>query len=497
MSPPALFQAVEAVVVMTDPATDGLRNLLQDVAAFVADYVVLGEHERVAITLWIAHTYAIDAAVATPYLHITSAEKASGKTRTLEVLNALCRKPHLTTNISVSALFRLAAQEQPTLLIDEVDGIFYEKGGDKEELRSLLCGGYIRGASAIRVGGNNRDEVQHFETFCPKVLAGLREIPDTLASRSIRIGLKKKTKGEPVERFRRRDVAPLKEALCARLDEWSAGPVIDRLREARPFLPDELGDRAADVWEPLLAIADEAGDDWGRIARQAACVLMREPDGEQQSFGVQLLASIRDVFADKENPDSLATAALLDLLRQMEEAPWDAYGHGKGLDALSLAKLLKLYGIKSENLRDEEGKQQKSYRRSGFADAWERHLPAHTLEHASHPSHPSHPAIHAENARPVSVASPSQKSQDDPSCDGSDDLCYGSDDLCYGKDDPANPHGYSDATDATDATDIPGYEGTPAACGIDGHTTWTTHMGLIRCRTCQPPAISTAEQLPL
>ena len=61
-----------------------------------------------------------------------------------------------------------------------------------------------------------------------------------------------------------------------------------------------------------------------------------------------------------------------------------------------------------------------------------------------------------------------------------------------------DPHdGQCSFTDATDVTDIPGYEGTPAACGIDGHTTWTTHMGLIRCRTCQPPAISTAEQLPL
>ena len=260
---------------MTDPATDGLRNLLQDVAAFVADYVVLGEHERVAMTLHIAHTWAIDAAEITPYLHVTSAEKASGKTRTLEVLEALCRKPVLTSNISVAALFRIVAAEQPTLLIDEVDGIFYEKGGDKDELKSMLNVAFKRGTASIRMGGNNRDEVQRFDAFCPKVLAGLREIPDTVASRCIRIELKKKTKGEPVQKFRARDVKPLKDALSARLDEWSESPVIDRLREARPFLPDELGDRAADVWEPLLAIADEAGDDWPRSARQAACVLMR------------------------------------------------------------------------------------------------------------------------------------------------------------------------------------------------------------------------------
>ena len=36
-----------------------------------------------------------------------------------------------------------------------------------------------------------------------------------------------------------------------------------------------------------------------------------------------------------------------------------------------------------------------------------------------------------------------------------------------------------------------------ASCGIVGHTTWTTPKGLTRCRICRPPAISTAEQLPL
>ena len=37
-------------------------------------------------------------------------------------------------------------------------------------------------------------------------------------------------------------------------------------------------------------------------------------------------------------------------------------------------------------------------------------------------------------------------------------------------------------------------ESDAASCGITGHTTWTTHMGLIRCRICQPPASPTAER---
>ena len=40
-----------------------------------------------------------------------------------------------------------------------------------------------------------------------------------------------------------------------------------------PEMPDGVVDRAADVWEPLIAIADSAGDQWPERARAAAVTL--------------------------------------------------------------------------------------------------------------------------------------------------------------------------------------------------------------------------------
>jgi Protein of unknown function (DUF3631) len=82
----------------------------------------------------------------------------------------------------------------------------------------------------------------------------------------------RRTREERVERFRRRDVAPAAEELLDRLTDWLE-PQIEELRRARPELPDELDDRAQDIWEPLLAIADLAGGDWptrlvARVARE-------------------------------------------------------------------------------------------------------------------------------------------------------------------------------------------------------------------------------------
>ena len=49
-----------------------------------------------------------------------------------------------------------------------------------------------------------------------------------------------------------------------------------RLVEADPVMPDGITDRPADVWEPLLAVADAAGGDWPQTGR-FACELQRRP----------------------------------------------------------------------------------------------------------------------------------------------------------------------------------------------------------------------------
>jgi hypothetical protein len=64
---------------------------------------------------------------ATPYLHISSPEKRSGKSRLLEVVVELVRAPLEAANTSDAALFRAFALESPTLLLDEVDAVFGPK----------------------------------------------------------------------------------------------------------------------------------------------------------------------------------------------------------------------------------------------------------------------------------------------------------------------------------------------------------------------------------
>lgn len=230
--------------------------LLNDVQDFIRRFVVVDDHQAVAITLWVAHTHVFDVFGCTPYLAITSPEKRSGKTRLLEVVELLVREPLSTANISDAALFRVIERRKPTLLMDEVDAVF--KSREREELRGLLNAGYRRGAVAHRMGGASNRELQTFPVFCPKAFAGIGNcLPDTITDRSIPIRLKRRTRAEKVERFRLRDVGPQGYELRDRLAEWLE-PQRDYLAATRPALPGELDDRVQDVWEPLLAVADLA-----------------------------------------------------------------------------------------------------------------------------------------------------------------------------------------------------------------------------------------------
>jgi len=114
------------------------------VQAFVRRYVVLTDAQAAAIVLWAAHTHAIDAFEATPFLAINSPEKRCGKTRLLDVLELVVARPWRTVMPSEAVLFRKIAAVSPTLMLDETDAIFNAKNGNTEPLRAVLNAGNRR-----------------------------------------------------------------------------------------------------------------------------------------------------------------------------------------------------------------------------------------------------------------------------------------------------------------------------------------------------------------
>ncbi|MBW3591954.1 MAG: DUF3631 domain-containing protein [Actinobacteria bacterium] len=347
--------------------------LLLDVDDFLRRFVSYPtSNHRLVHVLWIAHTHLMDCWDSTPRIAFLSPEPASGKTRALEVTELLVPNPIEAVNVTPSYLFRKVGDEEagaPTILFDEVDTVFGPKAKDNEEIRGLLNAGHRRGAVAGRcVVRGKLVTTEEIPAYCAVALAGLGGLPDTLISRSVVIRMRRRAPDEQIQPFRRRVHGDEGHRLRDRLGEWAASAA-PRLANAWPELPDSIEDRDADIWEPLLAIADAAGGDWPEKARVAAVALVADSRAATPSLGVKLLEDVKEVFGDAE---AMSSKDLLEALNEIEESPWgDLYG--KGLNARGLAQRLRAYGVHSKNVRIGD-RIPKGYTREDLYDAWKRYV---------------------------------------------------------------------------------------------------------------------------
>ena len=346
--------------------------LLDGVHEFVGRFVAYPtEAAKIAHVLWIAHAHCMDAWESTPRLAFVSPEPGSGKTRALEITELLVPRPVEAVNVTPAYLFRKVAGEEgrPTILFDEIDTIFGPKAKDNEEIRGLLNAGHRKGAVAGRcVVRGKLIETEEIPAYCAVAMAGLGDLPDTILTRSVIIRMRRRAPHERVEPYRRRDHSEEGHNLRERLAEWLAALEYD-LARARPHMPAGIVDRDADVWEPLVAIADAAGGEWPKRARETAVTLVTASKAATPSLGIRLLADLRDVFGDREN---MATENILSALHAIEEAPWGDL-RGKPLDSRGLARRLRQYDVRPTTVR-ELVTPAKGYRREDLFDAWQRYL---------------------------------------------------------------------------------------------------------------------------
>ncbi len=388
--------------------TPTLEPLLDTVEAFLRQYVRLTDAQYVAVVLWIAHAHALDATSTTPYLHVTSAEAESGKSRLLECLEPLVPRPMYAASMTPAVLFRAVEKFSPTLLVDEADNLLRDKEA-KSELLGLLNAGYRRGALAYRIGGGNRDELQHFETFSAKCIAGLDALVATLASRCLRIEMQRRRQDEAVDDFFREDAHAQAAPIRVELAEW-ADATVEALRPARPV---RLGvrDRLEEALRLPLAIAEAAGERWETRARVAFRELAGDSADGSLSERTTLLADVAAVFEAHGDPVELTTAELLDGLLELEESPWRTWwGIVDKVGAVQAAKgaprklssHLRSFKIKSRDVGPVNARR-KGYRRAEFEDAWARYLPAPASPPDPNPRNPRNPHSYAESGPPESA----------------------------------------------------------------------------------------------
>lgn len=372
-----IYQFLGVAALTSKPDTDDAAMLDSIIDTVIRKYIFIGREEAIVLALWIVHTWCLRAAEYTPYIHLRSALPREGKSRVLDILGYLVARPMRMSDPTPAAIadyITMAAvfgQEPPTFLWDEIDSA-YERW---PVLREYVNNGFQRGNPIIRAKG-----VVKF-TFAPKVMAGLTELPATVADRSFRLDMTRAKENEKPLRLTPKDRRQL-ERECMML-QMRLGAFAERhmetLLSAEPDLPSAIDDRGQDIAEPLLAIADIAGGEWPTKAREAMVKLRNNmKKADSLSNPELLLHDIKHVFRGKQ---VIYSEDLVAALLRQEESPWRTMGLNQHKLARILHEFVEYPGgprIKSTRLRvggRKSGNALKAgYRRKQFEDAWSRYI---------------------------------------------------------------------------------------------------------------------------
>ncbi|HEY6350490.1 MAG TPA: DUF3631 domain-containing protein, partial [Candidatus Angelobacter sp.] len=339
---------------------------------FIGRYLQCSEHQRTVLALWVLHTHCSTAAQVTPYLAIQSAQKQSGKTLCLKLLSLLCDFPALTAGFTANALTRRIDGLISTVLLDECQATFGTRSRSKgPALRAILASGY-------HCGLGYTDATHERNAFCPKAFAGMGQIPEALADRSISIILEPleapSTVKARVQRFDLRRAVREAKPLQEQLRDW-AEDNLPYLEEKPVYseedFPPNLSSRRRDMSEPLLQLADFIGGLWPTRIREALDSIFESETAFELRQSRQLLADIRDCFAHSGYPERLSTAALLDWMHPLPTRPWDVEGP---ITARTFARLLLAFDIHPRVQRIGSANPSRGYQLQDFIEPWQIHL---------------------------------------------------------------------------------------------------------------------------
>lgn len=247
-----------------------------------------------AVTLWAAHAHMRDAEgvlvfSATPRLYLLSSEPGSGKSHVLELIGMIAPACYgLDLEPTAAGLAHSIAKERATILLDEGD-VLFGAGARKSAVRAIINGGYTRHGTVLNGKGAKASRVPVFGALAMAGLDTLEkgansETLNALMTRGIKIRMVKASGADQPAKLTRNAAAEAKQARTW-LEAWAA-QVRDEIAGAQPDMPEGIEGRAAQIWEPLIALADAAGGTWPERARTACTELVMavplpEPEGDE------------------------------------------------------------------------------------------------------------------------------------------------------------------------------------------------------------------------
>ncbi len=231
--------------------------IFQSIREHIKKYVFIKNDDvYTVLALWTMGTYVHRIFDYYPYVHI-SAEKGSGKSKLMTVLHSIAFNGEYYIEPTESVIFRDVHELSRTLFIDEVEHLQSSNRKSYSSLMSILNSGYSKGGSVPRTKGSRTIT---YNTFSPKMFAGISNLSDTLSERSIKIRMLKPLH-EKLEKYREPIMKQFLEETRDNLYIFGlnyANKVAQKYIDDYDKLPyiNLLLNRQEDVWSPILILAD-------------------------------------------------------------------------------------------------------------------------------------------------------------------------------------------------------------------------------------------------
>jgi hypothetical protein len=136
------------------------------------------------VALWIMGTYFFPLFQAYPYFYIGGTKRV-GKTKMLMFISKTALNAIPSLNLTAAAIFRLVDEMKATLLLDETEDL--NDPSRRQDVRSILLGGYKSGERVYRVEGEHKKTVREFDVYAPKAIANINGVEDVLIDRAITV----------------------------------------------------------------------------------------------------------------------------------------------------------------------------------------------------------------------------------------------------------------------------------------------------------------------
>ncbi len=241
-----------------------IPELYQRIHSYISRFVIFQDQQSlIFLVLWIMGTYIYMIFRYFPYVWLT-AEKASGKTTLMEVICEIAFNGDLMNNPTEAVIFRDIENNQPSMLIDEVENLSKRDKEAYGALISILNSGFNQAGKVKRAerSGKGNFTIKNYSSYSPKMFAGIKDIDDVLQDRTVKVRLIRKKDSENAKRYKTRpEVLELQKMIRDDLYLFAltfgselAEAYFSDISENLPGF-DHLNNRELDIWEPILTIA--------------------------------------------------------------------------------------------------------------------------------------------------------------------------------------------------------------------------------------------------